>query len=350
MTQPPDAPDFLPPGAQPEDLGPDTASLQARPTRGGRGNPRQEPLPSDGRTEDSVRPAPRPYQPRPTKSPLVTGSSFRLILAASVLGVALVVALVLRLLPTDRGGSTPEPPPPTSPSASPTAEWDRLRAINPGFEPGRLTGPFAEPRASRPPVAAPTATPKQEWPDVEAPVEKIAQWKPVDGEAFGLYQIPSTWEYREGLMTGNENARGIVIGRVVSYDRDKQCQGHQWSKVMLLEPLRNVKDLAAMTRNEVWNWAQMRNTEYEGDYYAVPEPKVTPFEFADGAKGTLATVSFVPMYPDPYTCNTAAIRYTIVSRIDRGRAYRMIAVSHIGTDESLPVATERQILATLTTG
>ncbi|GAA3857537.1 hypothetical protein [Tessaracoccus defluvii] len=58
--------------------------------------------------------------------------------------------------------------------------------------------------------------------------------------------------------------------------------------------------------------------------------------------------SFVPMYPDDYSCNTPAIRFTAVTREAGGAAHTMLAVSHIGEAGSLSAAAEQEILATFT--
>lgn len=150
---------------------------------------------------------------------------------------------------------------------------------------------------------------------------------------------------------GYETMEQLLSMQTVSYDRDDQCDGDQpYGMIGLRAPVDNVTDLAATATGEVAGWAQMRNTEYEGDYYDVPPPEVEEFEFANGRVGALATVSFVPKNPSRYECDSPAVRFSVaVQQAEDGLAYRMVAMSHIGLEDSLPEEHEREILATLDT-
>ena len=262
-----------------------------------------------------------------------------------VLGLGWYFASRPGLIDTDPMPSAPGTP---VPSFTPSD----YSGINPGYQPSNGKGPFSEPRESRPPVQPPLATPKQEWPDVEGPVAPIAAWTTVDGgPERGSYRIPSTgWTYKDGMMMGYETMHRLVVGNIVSYDREGQCQDGYWSAVMLRKGAPDQPDLERFTRLLVTDWAQMRNTEYEGDYYEIPAAKVEPFTFDDGGEGFIGSVSFVPMYESRYSCNTPAIRISAVTRSHEGRAYQMLAITNIGDAQSLPLATEREILATFTVG
>lgn len=267
-----------------------------------------------------------------------------------IVGVLLAGLVAFLLWP--RTGPQDQTPVPTTPgAASPTAQWSDLTGINPGYRPDdpQNSNPFAtEPRESRPPVARPDATPEQAWPSAEPTPSELDGWVEVDGGlSRGRYRIPAGWTYKDGLIMGYETMHQLVVGGEVSFDRDGQCQGDYWSAVLLQKVATTPADPADVTLQAARNWAQLRNTEWEGDYYEVPEPTLEPFTFDDGVEGSLATVSFVPMYSDEYSCNTPAIRFSVASRADGAGFYSMVAISHIGDPESLPQASERQILATL---
>ncbi len=220
--------------------------------------------------------------------------------------------------------------------------------LNPGYRPSAGPGarPFAEPRTSRPPVQPPDATPAQTWPERESSTD-LTGWRDVVNPEGGGYRIPSGWTHKEGVVVGYETMNSIVAGGVASFDRDGQCQGDDWGYVLILPRIEG-GTAATIAEYSVTLFAQARNTEYEGDFYDVPVPVSTPFTFADGAAGALSTVSFVPMYPDDYSCNTPAIRFTAVTREAGGAAHTMLAVSHIGEAGSLSAAAEQEILATFT--
>ncbi|AQP47190.1 hypothetical protein BW730_06355 [Tessaracoccus aquimaris] len=268
-----------------------------------------------------------------------------LALLIPALGIGWYLASRPGLVDTD-----PWPTPPGTPV--PTITPSDYSGINPGWDPSNGSGPFSEPRESRPPVQPPTATPRQEWPDLEGPVTPVTEWTNVDGGTErGSYRIPSSgWTYKDGLMIGFETMQRVIGGNIVSFDREFECQGDYWSAVMLRKAAADQPDLKRFTRLLVMDWAQMRNTEYEGDYYEIPAATVEPFTFADGGEGFIGSVSFVPMYQSKYSCNTPAIRISAVTRTHDGLAYQMLAITHIGDAQSLPLATEREILATFTVG
>lgn len=253
--------------------------------------------------------------------------------------MVLVALIVLGI----RWGAEADAP---STDAGRTAQGEAGSTINPGYDPSPAEPPaFGEARESRPPVADPAATPEQTWPTFPSPGETLTGWVEMDGEDRGRYRVPADWTVKPGLMVGYETLHEVVITSGVAFYREDQCAGENHYGFAGLRPASDVSPRSA-AYSDVTTWAQIRNTEYEGDYYEIPEPEFEDFTFDNGNTGALATVSFVPMYPRERGCSSAAMRFTAVAQEHEGLTYRMIVVAHIGHEDALSVEEERAVLAT----
>ena len=192
----------------------------------------------------------------------------------------------------------------------------------------------------------PSATPTQTWPTFPDVASPLTGWRTVDAADRGTYEIPSGWTYREGVFIGYETMRGVSVGAVyVSKDRADQCGGmNAYGFLALIKPSEGAS-AATTAPTIVGTWAVAANTQYEGDYYDVPEPHVEPFTFADGRTGSLATVTFVPAFVEEWGCPAPAVRFTVVSLTSGEKTYSAIVRSAVGLPESLSVSAERGILA-----
>lgn len=220
------------------------------------------------------------------------------------------------------------------------------RDVNPGYQPEETGGPFASPRPSRGPVLPPSATPTQTWPTFPDGGRPLAGWTTVDAADRGSYEIPSGWTYHDGLFIGYETMRGLsVAATYISKDRENECGGtDEYSFMALLKPSPG-GSAAKAAPTIARQWAEAANTQYEGDYYDVPEPASEPFTFADGRTGALATVTFVPVFADEYSCPAPAVRFTVVSLTSGTETYSAVVRSAVGLPESLSEKAEREILA-----
>lgn len=343
-------PEFLPPegyGPQQPPTGPGMVPPPAGPSNPGAAGP----PPSYGRPPSGPPPGP-PYGPPPSRGG--RGSS-GLIIGAVALAVVLILGGVLfaalknrepsGVSPIETPSVGPSEPDPTEPTPMPSESTSEDPGINPGYDPVEDPDkPFHQPRASRPPVAHPTATPEQTWPTFPPPEGELTGWIEVDGEERGSAKVPEGWVSEEG-MAGYESMHDLMVMRYLALDRPGQCEGKEFGLVGMMLPAEGGTPMR-VAGGDVTRWAQMRNTEWEGDYYAVPEPEIEAFTFDNGNEGALATITFVPMYPHDYSCNTPATRLTVVAQESGGKVYRMVTVAHIGLPESLPVEHERRILAT----
>lgn len=242
--------------------------------------------------------------------------------------------------------------PPVVPSDLPTVNPDIPAAtpteagpdpLNPGYDPEKGRGGFKEPRAERPPIEAPDATPAQEWPTIADPGPWTGSWQQVVGER-GRYVVPADWVVDIDVLRGYDTmAKTLVVRDSAAFGKDP-CGGDDLAFVGTMKPIEG-KRQDALAEFMASSWSLLINTEWEGDYYLVPEPVTMEFPFADGLKGYLSTVTFVPKRPGE--CDFPAVRVSVVTRStsDASRIAVMVMVSRVGKEGELGLTLERQILS-----
>ena len=289
---------------------------------------------------------PSPQWGRPAKPPFNVGL-FVVLLVSVLISVATLLFLSFRPGSTSEDTPLPSPtttrPGPSTPVAPPSGE--DLSTINPGYNP--VPGaPFASGRATREPVRPPSATPTQTWPDEVPPAHELTGWRTFQADKErGTFQLPADWEFSSGTVFGYETMQGpSILAGSASFYRDDQCNGHDYARTGVYRA-QDGTDAARITARLAARWAQASNTQYEGDYYDVPEPTVGAFTFADGTEGTVASVTFVPAFTSKYNCNAPATRITVVGRVSAGETHGMIAIAQVGLPDSLTAAHEREILS-----
>lgn len=242
--------------------------------------------------------------------------------------------------------------PPVVPSDLPTVNPDIPAAtpteagpdpLNPGYDPEKGRGGFKEPRAERPPIEAPDATPAQEWPTIADPGPWTGSWQQVVGER-GRYAVPADWVVDIDVLRGYDTMAKTLIVRDSSVFGKDQCQGEDLAFVGTMKPIEG-KRQDALAEFMASSWSLLINTQWEGDYYLVPEPVTMEFPFADGVKGYLSTVTFVPKHPGE--CDFPAMRVSVVTRSggDPSQIAVMVMVSRVGKEGELGLTLERQILS-----
>ncbi|MDO5065746.1 MAG: hypothetical protein Q4D96_00495 [Propionibacteriaceae bacterium] len=283
----------------------------------------EPPAPSPSPTPESTPPSPTPTATAPTSPPA----------AQQVPGDAPPP------VPEDLVTVHPELPAPT-----PTATGSN--PTNPGYNPENGRGGFIQPRENRPPIEAPDATPEQTWPTIPDPGPWTGAWQTVAGER-GIYQVPSDWKVEgPGVLRGYQvMGRTVGVNGIAVHGPDACQASEDLSFVGITKATDKAVNTQKYSRFVAHLWALVINTEWEGDYYLVPDPVTMEFPFADGTKGHLSTVTFVPK--TKHDCDFPAIRVSAAIRTgDSGQqAHAIVAVSYVGKEGELGVALERQVLS-----
>ena len=288
-----------------------------------RGNPEASPEPS-GPTAIGPIPTPESTTPEPTETATMTHAPQQREAPSPV--------------PSDLVTVHPEVPVPTPTTVGPDP-------TNPGYNSEEGRGGFIQPRESRPAVEAPDATPEQSWPNIPDPGPWTGPWQTVIGDR-GSYQVPSEWQIEKpGLRRGYQTMGRTIVASTLAVHGPDACQGEtDLSYVGLVKPAKDT-DSQEQARLIAHQWALLINTEWEGDYYLVPEPVTMEFPFSDGTQGYLSTVTFVPRTQQD--CDFPAMRVSVAVRGSQDATYShgIIAVSYVGKEGELGLTLERQVLS-----